>query len=66
MPRLHLNDYLSPNEYCVRKIQPHLDEAYKVGDEPKYHISTGTERSIFGFLLAKNCKGLIIRDINPE
>jgi hypothetical protein len=64
--KIEFRDYLNPNEFCVMRIQPHLDEVYKIGDAPKYHLSTGTERSFFGFLLARNCKGLIIRDINPR
>ena len=64
--QIQFADFLSPNEYCVMKIKPHLDMAYKIGDPSKYHFSTGTERSLFGFLLASNCKGLIIRDINPR
>ena len=64
--QLAFRDHMSPNEWSVLGIQPHLDQVYKLGCAPVYHISTGTERSVFGFLLANNCKGLIIRDINPR
>ncbi len=56
-------DFLSPNEFWVHEIQPHLQLM-----EKGLIVSTGTERSFFDLLLSseEKCTGLVIRDINPK
>ncbi len=55
-------DYLKPNEGPVECIIPHLQ-----GVKKGFIVSVGTERSFMDLIFANDdCKGLIIRDINPR
>ena len=61
-----MGNYLQPNEGGVSAIKPHLDSAFRAAKEPSYLVAVGTERTLFDLVLAENCKGLIIRDIDPR
>lgn len=57
------DNYLTPNEGNPQNIHPLLQEI-----KPGFLVSTGTERSFFNLLFInhQNCRGLIVRDINPK
>jgi hypothetical protein len=56
-------DYLAPNEKHPIDAQPHL-----AMEDCGLIVSTGTERSLFDFILSdeEKCTGLVAIDINPK
>lgn len=60
-PGDNLAYYEFPNEFYPIQLSPLLETT-----EEGLHVSVGSLRSIFGFLLSKKCTGLVVRDTNSK